>query len=153
MEHAIPTEKKTNLGFSYTRFSSPEQMKGDSLRRQTEASEKYAREHGLTLDHSLHLQDLGISAFHGKHATHGALAGFFAAIQGGRVPPGSTLLVESLDRLSRQNPTDALTQFLSIINAGVTVVTLMGTRWFIAGNHQPEPRQPHAVHRHHGAGA
>lgn len=100
-------------------------MKGDSLRRQTEASEKYATEHGLILDYSLRLKDLGISAFHGKHATEGELAAFFTAVQTGRVPTGSTLLVESLDRLSREKVTEALTQFLNIINAGITVVTLL----------------------------
>ena len=35
------------------------------------------------------------------------------------------MLVESLDRLSRTEITVALTQFLNIINSGVTVVTLM----------------------------
>jgi len=66
-----------------------------------------------------------VSAFRGKNATEGALAGFFDAIQTGRVAPGSTLLVESLDRLSRDQITSALTQFLNIINSGITVVTLM----------------------------
>ncbi|HRJ73015.1 MAG TPA: recombinase family protein, partial [Terrimicrobiaceae bacterium] len=50
MEHNIPSEKKTNVAYSYIRFSSPAQMKGDSLGRQTEASETYAREHGLYID-------------------------------------------------------------------------------------------------------
>lgn len=100
-------------------------MHGDSRRRQTEASEVYAREHGLSLDTSLNLEDLGVSAFRGKNATEGALAGFLAAVKSGKVPVGSTLIVESLDRLSRDQITNALTQFLSIINAGITVVTLL----------------------------
>lgn len=125
MDHKHPSQKKTNVAFSYIRFSSPAQMKGDSLRRQTEASEEYAQQHGLYIDHSLHLQDLGISAFHGKNATEGKLSGFLVAIQTGRVPAGATLLVESLDRLSREQVTEALTQFLNIINAGIVVVTLL----------------------------
>lgn len=125
MDHKIPSQKKTNVAFSYIRFSSPAQMKGDSLRRQTEASEEYAQEHGLYIDHSLHLQDLGISAFHGKNATEGKLAGFLSAVQTGHVPAGATLLVESLDRLSREQVTEALTQFLQIIRAGIVVVTLI----------------------------
>lgn len=125
MEPIIPSEKKTNVAYSYTRFSSPAQMKGDSLRRQTEASEEYAQQHGLYIDHSLHLQDLGISAYHGKNATEGKLAAFLTAIQTGRVPTGATLLVESLDRLSREQITEALTQFLLIIKASITVVTLI----------------------------
>lgn len=119
------SQNATNVAFSYIRFSSPAQMEGDSLRRQTEASEEYAQQHGLYIDHSLHLQDLGISAYHGKNATEGKLAGFLSAIQTGHVPPGATLLVESLDRLSRDQVTEALTQFLNIINAGIVVVTLI----------------------------
>jgi DNA invertase Pin-like site-specific DNA recombinase len=115
----------TGIAYSYIRFSSAEQAKGDSKSRQTTASEEYAQDHGLTIDRSLHLQDLGVSAFRGKNAAEGALAGFFEAIQTGQVTPGSTLLVESLDRLSRDQITSALTQFLNIINSGITVVTLM----------------------------
>ena len=35
--------------YSYVRFSTPEQMRGDSFRRQTEAAERYAAAHGLDL--------------------------------------------------------------------------------------------------------
>jgi DNA invertase Pin-like site-specific DNA recombinase len=71
------------------------------------------------------LEDLGMSAFKGKNRTEGALAGFLAAIKKGQITKGSTLLVESVDRLSREDVVRALSQFLEIINAGVTVVTLM----------------------------
>lgn len=115
----------SGIAYSYIRFSRPEQMRGDSLRRQTQASVDYAAKHGLRIDTTLHLQDLGVSAFRGKNAIEGALAGFLLAVQSGKVVPGATLLVESLDRLSREQITEALTQFLSIINAGITVVTLI----------------------------
>jgi hypothetical protein len=36
--------------YSYIRFSTPEQEKGDSLRRQEKDAEDYAKKHGLTLD-------------------------------------------------------------------------------------------------------
>jgi DNA invertase Pin-like site-specific DNA recombinase len=115
----------SGIAYSYVRFSRPEQLKGDSLRRQMQASEDYATEHGLRIDSSLSMQDQGISAFRGINAAKGALAGFLLAVQSGRVAPGATLLVESLDRLSRDQITEALTQFLGIINSGITVVTLM----------------------------
>src|SRR5687768_14323056 len=106
--------------YSYVRFSRPEQMRGDSLRRQTELSERYARDNGLELDTAL--EDRGVSAFRGKNATEGALFGFLQAVKDGRVKRGSVLLVESLDRLSRQAVEEALPQFLAIIKAGVTIV-------------------------------
>jgi len=110
------------LAFSYLRMSRPEQLRGDSLRRQLEASRAYAAAHGLTLDESM--QDLGISAFRGKNRTEGTLAAFIEAIQGGRVPSGSVLIVENLDRLSREQVSTALNLFLTITGAGVTIVTL-----------------------------
>lgn len=100
--------------YSYIRWSSERQTSGDSLKRQLELSEAYAAEHGLDLDNRL--KDEGVSAYHGLNRTKGDLS------------PGSYLLVESLDRVSRENVIDAQTLFLQIINAGITVVTLLPHR-------------------------
>ena len=43
------TEKNTTVACKYFRFASPSEMKGDSLRRKTEASEAYAAEHGMDI--------------------------------------------------------------------------------------------------------
>jgi DNA invertase Pin-like site-specific DNA recombinase len=110
--------------YSYVRFSSPAQAEGDSLRRQTTAAEEYCKKHGWTLDTSLDLRDLGVSAFRGKNATERKLAAFIAAIDSGRAQPGSILLLESLDRLSRQQVEDALELFLGIIRRGIEIHTL-----------------------------
>src|SRR5687768_12023022 len=40
------------VAFSYVRFSTPEQAKGDSLRRQTEATEEWCRRNAIPLDTS-----------------------------------------------------------------------------------------------------
>ncbi len=110
--------------FSYTRFSTAEQLKGDSLRRQTSLAQAYCERNGLLLDTSLVLQDLGVSAFRGANAKRGALAGFFNAIEDGQVLPGDVLIVENLDRLSRENPLTAVDLLRSIVDRGVSVVTL-----------------------------
>ncbi|BBF94485.1 recombinase family protein [Blastochloris tepida] len=116
--------------YSYLRFSTPEQMKGDSFRRQTEAAKLYADRHGLTLDQDLTFRDLGVSAFRGRNAERGSLADFRLAVQTGTVEPGSYLLVESFDRISRMDPWEALPIFQEIINAGITIVTLAdGREW------------------------
>jgi len=108
--------------YSYIRFSTPEQLKGDSLRRQLESSRKYALEHNMVLDESL--RDLGVSAFKGKNATEGALKRFMELIDAGQVEQGSILILESLDRLSRQQVFTALSLFSSILAAGIEIVTL-----------------------------
>lgn len=109
--------------YSYLRFSDPRQAAGHSLDRQAAYAARWAAEHGLVLDESLSLKDEGLSAYHQRHVTSGALGVFLAAVQGGQVPPGSVLVVEALDRLSRAEPIQAQAQLAQIVNAGITVVT------------------------------
>ncbi|MCH9000226.1 MAG: recombinase family protein, partial [Proteobacteria bacterium] len=110
--------------YSYQRFSTPDQMKGDSLRRQTEAATAYAEAHGLNLDTDLTFHDLGISAFRGANVNDGALGQFIAAADSGKIAPGSFLLVESLDRLSRAEPLVALNRLADLVGRGIRVITL-----------------------------
>jgi DNA invertase Pin-like site-specific DNA recombinase len=112
------------IAYSYIRFSSTEQLKGDSLRRQTDLSRNYAEANGLDLDTKLNLRDLGISAFDKSNLNKGALGQFLKLVEDGMIPRGSYLLVESLDRLSRDKVMDALGIFLNILNAGIIIVTL-----------------------------
>lgn len=110
--------------YSYLRFSRPEQTKGDSLRRQVEKSKDWAERNKLRLDESL--RDRGVSAFRSKNARDGnALGRFLEQIQNGRVKSGDYLILENLDRLSRDEVFDkAIPLVRSIITAGVTIVTL-----------------------------
>lgn len=120
--------------YSYVRFSTLEQSKGDSKRRQTELAEKYCAQHGLTLDTELIL-DEGVSAFRGANRREGSpMAAFLRAVEDGLVEPGATLLVENLDRISRQKPGVAVRYLMEIAEAGVTVVTLSDGRVYTAEN-------------------
>ena len=110
--------------YSYLRFSTPEQMKGNSFDRQIAASRQYAEQHDLDLDETLTFHDLGVSAYRGRNVREGALAIFMDAVDTGRVKKGSYLLVESFDRLSRMKPNEAFTSFNSILNRDINVVTL-----------------------------
>lgn len=110
--------------YSYIRFSTPEQALGDSLRRQVQLAEEYARKHGLSLDDTTKLTDRGLSAYKGEHRAKGALGEFLRLVEAGQVPPGSVLIVENLDRLSREHVLDAFDQFRAIIRAGIRLVTL-----------------------------
>jgi DNA invertase Pin-like site-specific DNA recombinase len=113
--------------YSYVRFSTTEQGTGDSLRRQKEASDRYAAEHNLEMvkDDDDTLKDLGVSAFRGKNVKDGALGRFLQAVHESKVPRGSYLLVESLDRVSRENPWDAAETMRNIVREGVNVVDLL----------------------------
>jgi DNA invertase Pin-like site-specific DNA recombinase len=69
-----------------------------------------------------------VSAYRGKNAKEGALWAFLDAIEHNLVPPNSFLLIESLDRLSRDRILSAQALFLQILQAGVTIVTLVDQR-------------------------
>jgi hypothetical protein len=51
--------------------SSPEQARGDSLRRQVEQSEQFSAPHGLVLDKQFQLPDIGKSAYSGVNTIDG----------------------------------------------------------------------------------
>jgi len=118
------------LAYSYIRFSSAAQAEGDSLRRQSERAAEYCKRRGWKLDESLTLRDLGVSAFRGKNAAVGNFRTFLDAIKGGRVPPGSILIVESFDRISRQGIDEGYDLIKSILKADVKIVTLSPEREF-----------------------
>lgn len=120
----------TTTAYSYIRFSTPEQQKGDSLRRQLEKSQAYATEHGLIIDETLNMRDLGVSAFRKANIEKGNLGAFIKAIDTGLVKPGSYLIVESLDRLSRAEVLDALKVFLDILDKDIVIVTLVDKRTY-----------------------
>lgn len=120
-------EKARPKAYSYVRFSTPEQSKGDSRRRQYQAAIKYAHQHELDLvtEKQFAFFDAGVSAYRGKNVRHAdsSLGRFFEYVRIGKIEPGSYLLVESLDRLSRQDVLEALPRFLDLLNAGIVVVT------------------------------
>jgi len=118
--------------YSYLRFSTPEQQKGDSFRRQTSMAAAYASQHDLDLDEALTFHDKGVSGYRGQNKDAGRLGDFLEAVQVGLVPQGSVLLVEQLDRLSRMVPRKALRVLESIVEAGVSVVTLNDGREYTA---------------------
>jgi DNA invertase Pin-like site-specific DNA recombinase len=117
------------VAYSYIRFSTPEQMKGDSLRRQVDKTAAWCRKNGYHLDTEHHLRDLGVSGFRGDHrhkdnADRYALAGFLEMVRRGVVCRGSVLICERFDRLTREAVRPALTLILNLIEAGIVIVQL-----------------------------
>jgi DNA invertase Pin-like site-specific DNA recombinase len=109
------------LAFSYHRLSSDKQKKGDGERRQGDETELYCDKMGLKLDYRL--KDIGLSGWTGANVHKGALGRFLELVREGEIPKGSHLVVESLDRLSRDKVMRAFRIFSEILEAGITLHT------------------------------
>jgi DNA invertase Pin-like site-specific DNA recombinase len=116
---------ETGVAYSYIRWSNPSQALGDSLRRQMDETEAWCRRNGFALDASLSLRDMGVSAYRGRHRSDKAALGqFLEAVRSGRVAKGSFLVIENLDRLSREDERTALRLWMDILDAGINIVQL-----------------------------
>jgi DNA invertase Pin-like site-specific DNA recombinase len=125
--------------YSYIRMSSKQQLEGHSYDRQIDLSEEYARKNNLEIVSNE--ADIGVSAFRGLNTKDGSVLGeFLASCEAGIIERGSVLIVENLDRLSRQNPWDAIQIFQKIINCGVKIVTLMEKQEYTEDQLREDPR-------------
>jgi DNA invertase Pin-like site-specific DNA recombinase len=110
--------------FSYNRYSSPQQSDGDSIRRQTALARAWCARNGANLDTEATYEDRGTSGFRGKHRECGMLRRFLDDVELGRIPRGSVLLIENMDRLSREKPAVGVNVLTGILLAGVRIVQL-----------------------------
>ena len=113
---------------SYLRFSSAIQGKGDSRTRQNASRDRWLEAHP-EIPLKREMNDLGLSAFSGKHVAKGDLGDFLALCESKEFRAETArrdvyLLVENLDRLSRERILKALGQLEGILASGVKVVTL-----------------------------
>jgi DNA invertase Pin-like site-specific DNA recombinase len=115
------TSLEKELAISYLRFSVPEQAKGDSTRRQLEEAQRYADAHNLIIIDSF--EDHGFSGYTGKHRSKGALGDLVKLAKDGVFAREGIrhLLVESFDRLSREDIDDALFEFRALLSTGLTI--------------------------------
>src|SRR5262245_42489583 len=121
------------IGYSYLRFSSTgKQARGSSVYRQTndtvagESPESWCTRNGVALDTALTFRDLGKSAYSGHRQKE--LYAFREMVRDGRIRPGSYLLVEKIDRISRKGVNEGGDLLKEILRAGVSIVTLSNGR-------------------------
>jgi DNA invertase Pin-like site-specific DNA recombinase len=116
------------IAYSYARFSSRKQANGSSLYRQTgdtaagESPERWCERNKVTLDTTLLFRDLGSSAYRGHKQKE--LLAFIDMIKSKRIRPGSYLLVERIDRITRKGLDEGSDLLKTILRAGISIVTL-----------------------------
>ncbi|MBR0552051.1 recombinase family protein [Stakelama marina] len=112
----------------YVRWSSAEQSKGQSEERQLSLCRAHAQQRGWNVVRTF--IDNGMSAFTGEHRQMGELSKLEQEIRDKRYPNGVILLVERLDRLSREAPSQFYLWLDAITRNGVTVATVDGDRTY-----------------------
>jgi DNA invertase Pin-like site-specific DNA recombinase len=103
---------------AYLRFSADDQAKGNSIARQTANTERYCQRIGLERVETL--VDDGYSAFKGHQISKGALGRFLTLADKGKYK-GYALVVEQMDRLSRQGIIETSDLLRRILKAGLEV--------------------------------
>ena len=119
--------------YSYLRMSTKAQLKGDSRRRQIAKSQAYAAKHNLDLV-DYRLEDIGVSAFRGANVVEGVLGKFVEAAEAGKIETGSYLIVEALDRITREQIRPAVALFLRILDAGINIISTSEDRVYRTDN-------------------
>lgn len=84
--------------------------------------QEYAEKNGLEIVDRF--DDIGVSAYQGKNSEFGALSEFTRLVDAGEIPSGSYLIVESMDRLTRQTVPRAMSLLLGLTSRGILVAIL-----------------------------
>jgi DNA invertase Pin-like site-specific DNA recombinase len=105
----------------YARFSTTEQAKGYSLERQLSEGRRFIEQKGWHLEKEI--SDQGKSAYHGYNRLEGAELYTFEHEAKAGLHTGKVLVVENLDRLSRQGAKAAAQFIWSLNECGVSVAT------------------------------
>ncbi|SFP66588.1 recombinase family protein [Sphingomonas rubra] len=103
----------------YHRFSSKRQDRGSTLARQDKATRELCEAKGWTVVETL--EDCGQSAWKGDHLSVGKLGELRKRIDAGLIPAGTVIVVENLDRLSRQDYRTARRWIEDVTDREITV--------------------------------
>lgn len=124
----------TQPAYIYARFSSIEQAKGHSLERQLTGARSLIERNGWLYSPEREMVDEGRSAFHGTNRAEGsALFDFEQKVREGHFANGAVLVVESLDRLTRQGHEETYDLLRLFTRNGVTVATFQDGQIYQTG--------------------
>lgn len=115
---------------SYIRFSSSEQKKGGSLSRQSEVIAAHITAMGWTAGKTI--LDDGRSGYHGEHRRADRGLGSFEIEASTGEHRNKVLVVERLDRLSREKPQTTWNLISKLHSCGVSIATVDGPRFYSA---------------------
>ncbi|AVA12460.1 type ISP restriction/modification enzyme [Sphingopyxis sp. MG] len=130
---AITVPADVKPAYIYARFSTMEQAKGHSLERQISLATAFVEQNGWRLDETF--SDEGKSAFHGANREDGSsLFDFEKRAREGEFKQGAVLVIENIDRLSRQGAKAAARLIWMLNENGVDVATFQDGHVYKSGD-------------------
>ncbi|SZD44988.1 multiple promoter invertase [Pseudomonas aeruginosa] len=116
--------------YAYVRWSTAEQGEEgrDSHDRQTTPLQAFTESTGIPVVETI--IDKGVSAFKGANARIGQLKGLLDRIESGEIERGDYIIVESIDRLTRQKLNDSVDLIQSILKKGVRLHTVIDQKTY-----------------------
>lgn len=132
------------LAYSYRRFSSKQQSDGTSLERQMELAQDVCKAQGWRF---VDLPpDEGVSAFRvaadGEQAANvhkGHLGAFLKRVESGDIKRGSVLIVERLDRFSRNYFDVVFPKWLALLQSGVEIYSCVSNTHYSLASIRKNP--------------
>ncbi|WP_110685930.1 recombinase family protein [Salinicola aestuarinus] len=112
----------------YARYSSDIQKKGDSIDRQTGSVDDIAER--LQVDIKEIIIDKGVSSFRGQNIRRGNFQQVWDRIEDGTLQEGDFLIVESVDRISRQEIIKTTQEIYKILEKGIRIHTTTDNRTY-----------------------
>jgi DNA invertase Pin-like site-specific DNA recombinase len=121
----------TGKAYAYLRVSTASQQSGHGLVRQKQDCQRTAATLGLQLDDADIMVDMA-SAYTGQNLAAGKLGKFIDDVEAGQIPNDVTLIVESVDRLSRQGIKDSLPLLFKLHKLGLRLYVIEQSQFFDA---------------------
>ena len=119
--------------YAYVRFSLAIQSTGYSEDRQTSALDYFTKKTGVEIAEVFY--DRGKSAYRGDNAKTGRLKDILDKIDSGALKSGDFLVVESIDRITRQRLIDGVELLQGILRKGVKIYTTTDEKTYSYEDH------------------
>lgn len=118
----------------YVRYSTADQAKGSSVQRQLDDCRAMCTRKGWDHSPERELIDDGLSAFTAMNRADGSKLGWVEGqVADGRLGCGSVLVVERLDRLSRQEAPEVFSLMKTLTDGGLAVATAENDQIYATG--------------------
>lgn len=114
--------------YAYIRWSSERQGSGDSEHRQHGPLEEFTASTGIPVVEITF--DRGKSAYRGSNAKKGNFRGILERIETGEIGRGDYLLVESIDRLTRERLITSAEMLQGILRKGIRIYTTIDQKCY-----------------------